>query len=153
MIRLVFGLLLWCAAWSVSAARAEDARIPVVNRSIAVGEVIADTDLDWAAAESGNRGTASRADQVVGRQARRPIYPGNAIPLSALRTPILIERGALISLTATLPGIALSTTAKALEQGGLGDTVRVMNASSNRVVQAVVTGPGSAAVPLASVQP
>lgn len=154
MIRLAIGLILWCAAWGLTgAARADAAVIPVLARGLASGEIIADGDLDWVPAGAGDRGVAARADQVVGRQARKPLAPGMAIPLSALRTPVLVERGALIALTATLPGIALSTTAKALEQGGLGDTVRVMNASSNRVVQAVVTGPGTAAVPLAAAQP
>lgn len=153
MIRIVIGLVLWCVAWGASVARADDVRIPVLNRSVAVGEIIADRDIDWTAGDDRDRGIATRPDQVVGRQARRPINAGIAISLSSLRTPVLVERGGLIALTATLPGIALSTTAKALEQGSLGDTVRVMNISSNRVVQAVVTGPGAAAVLLAAAQP
>ena len=36
--------------------------------------------------------------------------------------------------------------ARALGNGGEGETIRVVNLQSNRTIEAVITGPGSAAV-------
>lgn len=40
----------------------------------------------------------------------------------------------------------LSAKGKALENGGLGDTVRVMNTQSKSVVQGTVTGPETVSI-------
>ena len=40
------------------------------------------------------------------------------------------------------PGIMLTTRGKALEGGGEGDVINVLNLQSKRTIQGVVTGPG-----------
>ncbi|MGL1260158.1 flagella basal body P-ring formation protein FlgA, partial [Vibrio parahaemolyticus] len=44
------------------------------------------------------------------------------------------------------PGITLSLQGRATEPGAMGETVRVMNLSSNKIVQAIVIGPGEVEV-------
>ena len=58
----------------------------------------------------------------------------------------MVAKGKLITLSFRKGGILLSAQGKALENGGLGDTVRVMNTQSKSVVQGTVTGPETVVV-------
>ena len=55
-----------------------------------------------------------------------------------------VRRGETVTLRYAAPGMSLSMRARALEDGAVGDTVRFINTSSNRNIDAVVTGPGEA---------
>ena len=55
-----------------------------------------------------------------------------------------VRRGESVTLVFRAPGVMLTTRARALEDGAIGQNVRLMNTSSNRTIDAVVTGPGAA---------
>jgi len=57
---------------------------------------------------------------------------------------IAVRRGDVITLVYVAPGLQLTTRARATADGGVGDTVRLVNLQSNRTVDAVVTGAGAA---------
>lgn len=81
------------------------------------------------------------AVQVVrpgGLRATLPAAGGRSIADAAIR------RGESVTLTYHAPGMALSMRARALEDGAIGQPVRLLNTSSNRTIDAVVTGPGAA---------
>ncbi len=155
MIRLLTGILLWALAWSLGMpARADDTgaattTIPVLARDFAPGEVVREGDLTELTVQAPVAGSiVQRAEDAVGLAARKPMRAGRPIALTELRQPILVSKGSLVTVRVSMPGIELSTTAKAIEQGAMGEVVRVMNLTSNRIVQAVVTGPGEAMVPV-----
>lgn len=56
----------------------------------------------------------------------------------------IVRRGQPVMLVYEQPGFALTLRARALEDAGLGEGVRVLNTSSNQTIDAVVTGPGAA---------
>lgn len=81
------------------------------------------------------------AVQVVrpgGLRATLPAAGGRTVADAAIR------RGESVTLTYQAPGMALSMRARALEDGAIGQPVRLLNTSSNRTIDAVVTGPGAA---------
>lgn len=80
--------------------------------------------------------------RASGARATLPISGGASVDGAAA----VVHRGETISLVFEAPGIQLSTSARALEDGALGDNVRLVNLSSNRTVNATVTGPGVAQV-------
>lgn len=55
-----------------------------------------------------------------------------------------VRRGEPVMLVYQAPGMALSMRTRALEDAGVGDSVRLLNTASNRTIDAVVTGPGAA---------
>lgn len=55
-----------------------------------------------------------------------------------------IRRGETVTLQYQAPGMSLVMRARALEDGAVGQSVRLLNTSSNRTIDAVVTGPGAA---------
>lgn len=56
----------------------------------------------------------------------------------------VVRRGETVTLVFSAPGVQLSTNARALEGGGMGDNIRLVNLSSNRTINATITGPGAA---------
>jgi flagella basal body P-ring formation protein FlgA len=61
-------------------------------------------------------------------------------------TDAIVRRGDAVTLVYQVPGVSLSMRARALEDGAVGQSVRLLNTSSNRTVEGVVTGPGAARV-------
>jgi flagellar basal body P-ring formation protein FlgA len=55
-----------------------------------------------------------------------------------------VRRGETVTLLYEAPGMSLSMRARALEDGAVGQTVSFLNTSSNRTIDAVVTGPNAA---------
>lgn len=55
-----------------------------------------------------------------------------------------VRRGDFVNLVYEMPGMSLNMRARALEDGAVGQGIRLLNTSSNRTIDAVVTGPGSA---------
>ncbi|WP_205300500.1 flagellar basal body P-ring formation chaperone FlgA [Pantoea sp. Ap-967] len=71
------------------------------------------------------KGSALRAEQLLGRQAARGVQAGAVIALKAVRERWLVERNRPVVLRAQGAGFSLSREGKALDNGGLGSTVRV----------------------------
>lgn len=86
----------------------------------------------------------------AGVNAVHVVRPGGAratIPASAggrILADAAVRRGETVTLEYAAPGLSLSMRARALEDGAVGDSVRFLNTSSNRTIEAVVTGPGAA---------
>lgn len=55
-----------------------------------------------------------------------------------------VRRGDFVNLSYEMPGMALNMRARALEDGAVGQGIRLLNTSSNRTIDAVVTGQGTA---------
>jgi flagella basal body P-ring formation protein FlgA len=60
--------------------------------------------------------------------------------------PELVQRNENVTLVFEVPGIMLTSRAKALESGTEGDLISVLNMQSKRTVQGVVTGPNTVTV-------
>lgn len=55
-----------------------------------------------------------------------------------------VRRGESVTLVYQAPGMSLTMRARAMEDAAIGQSVRLLNTSSNRTIDAVVTGPGAA---------
>lgn len=76
---------------------------------------------------------------------------GMAATLQAASNPrgaadAAIRRGETATVSFQSTGVSLSMRARALEDGAVGQSVRFLNVSSNRTIEAIVTGPGAARV-------
>lgn len=59
----------------------------------------------------------------------------------------VIRRGETLTLVYASPGVQLATRVKALTDAREGESVRVLNPQSDRIIEAIVTGPGAAVAP------
>jgi len=118
-------------------------RVVVPTRDVARGAVISDSDVTYAiAASTVMSGVVTSASEVVGLEARRTLHAGETLRPSDLRRPVLVQRGSTVTMTFQAPGIVLTSSGRAMSEGGLGDTVTIQNPASYRQITGVVIGPG-----------
>lgn len=84
-------------------------------------------------------------DLALGQVTTRTLAPGAVIQRSQLQAPELVHRRQPVTVAASGPGFRVTRQGQALQDGGLGDTVRVRLADRSTVT-GVVTGPGLVAV-------
>lgn len=119
--------------------------VPVAAHDIERGEVIADADLVVAVIPPDHMrpGLAMTNAQLSGHEARRLLRAGEPIRVDDVRMPILVAKGSTVTMTFNAPGITLTAIGRAVDEGGLGETVSVQNPVSFRQVACIVTGPGA----------
>jgi len=122
--------------------------IPVLNRRLAGGEIIRNQDIKWIEIRSKQTGrnVITNETDLVGMSAKRGLRMGVPIRISEVGHPVLVVKGSLVVMTLIMPQMRLTSQGKAMENGIDGDTIRVLNTQSNKVVQATVTSSGQVRV-------
>jgi len=118
--------------------------LPVPTRPIAMGEIIRVTDLQLMRIRIDRAGNmvVSDPDRLIGRTAKRMLGAEQPIQVSAVAPTLLVPKNS-IALARILSGrILITMEGKALDDGAQGDTIRIMNPRSNKIVQGIVSGPG-----------
>lgn len=85
-------------------------------------------------------------DEVAGLTLRRAAAAGTVVSPGLVSIPPTIRRGEMVTLTAERAGISIRAPGRALDDARMGETVRVRNLSSERVVEGLVRGPGAVQV-------
>lgn len=118
----------------------------VTTRALARGEAIGAGDVTLAERNSLAAGAPplSEPAAVVGQSARRSIAANTVLSAGLIELPVLVRRGDRLGVSARAGGITIQISAEALGTARLGERVRVRNLQSGRVIDAVVTGSGSA---------
>lgn len=132
----------WQSAVTVKA----DVYLPVVmaTSEIARGEVITPDALVMKRYNISNlRGEPllSRA-ATTGLTAKRTLRPWKPILRTQLEQPLLVKRGQVVTIMSQTGEIRAQTAGVALKDGRQHDTIKVQNSSSERVIDAIVAGPG-----------
>jgi flagella basal body P-ring formation protein FlgA len=121
-------------------------QIPALSRVMSAGEIISADDIRWIATRADRLGgnPILTEDQLLGKAVRRSLRPETPIRLQDVKTPDMVSKGELITIVYELPGLRLTARGKVLANAGSGDIVRVVNLSSNRTIEVIITGPGKA---------
>jgi flagella basal body P-ring formation protein FlgA len=80
------------------------------------------------------------AESLVGLTPRRIVSAGKPVRNIDVEMPELVARGDSVTLVFDSAPLYLTAKGKALQNGGKGDLVRVINIASNRSIEGVVTG-------------
>lgn len=117
--------------------------VPVLSRTISSGDIIQDRDISWLEVDSSQVTPNLIVDkkQLVGRTPRRSLSEMSLVRANDIETPLSVAKGDTVDVQLITDKIQLAIKARALSDGAVGDTVRVLNVSSNRVIDAIVTGP------------
>jgi flagella basal body P-ring formation protein FlgA len=120
-------------------------RVVVPNRDIARGETIGEADLVYGTipANSVFSGIETSMDSLKGMEARRMLRAGEIVRVDDVRHPIVVTKGAIVTMTFLAPGVTLTASGRAMSEGGVGDTVTIQNPASFRQISGIVTGPGA----------
>jgi len=117
--------------------------VVVASRPLARGQRLGRDDLALEKRDVGTlRGKAIRDPaQVLGYLMSRGVPAGRALDSAVLEAPVLVERGRRVRMAVQAQGIDITMAGVALEDGALGETVRVRNPASRRIVEGIVVGP------------
>jgi flagella basal body P-ring formation protein FlgA len=126
----------------------ETVEIASLARPLARGEVVRTSDVVMERRPKSEAGSdiAGNGERVVGMALRRAMRAGQILRTADLMRPELVQRNENVTLVFEVPGIMLTSRAKALESGTEGDLISVLNMQSKRTVQGIVTGPNTVTV-------
>ena len=134
--------MLWLALALI--AQPVQADILVPNRTIRPQTVIDAGMLEMTPGAA--PGALHDPAQIIGREARVTLYPGRPIRAADLAAPALVERNQTVALTFRRGGLTIQTAGRALERGGLGESIRAINLASKTTLFGTVAADGSVTV-------
>ncbi len=120
------------------------ADILVSTRALQRGDIISEQDLDYRRINIASMGHGHVEDfsRVKGMQLKRPLKPGDALRMAHLVKPKLVRKGQTVVVSSHSRFLSVETAGVALDNGHLGQNIKVKNSRSNRVVEAKVVAPG-----------
>lgn len=80
-------------------------------------------------------------EPLIGKGLRRAVKAGEVLQKGVLATLPVVRRGELVTMTVRSGGLVLTASGMALDNGGLGERIRVRNNSSQKEVSGRITGP------------
>ena len=124
----------------------------VPARTLSTGEMIAEADLQILSVPARDLSSNAVVDlkSLVGMEVKRTLKEGSIIRKNAIAAPILVYKKELVTLTVETNQMRLTAQGQAMDDGAMGDVIRVMNLNSKKVISAVVSGKQSATVVVAS---
>lgn len=123
-------------------------RQPVIvyNTAHQTGYIIQDNDMHIEPDYSGKIPLSSQAlpdpDNIVGMSLSHAVAAGEPVLATDLRRVTLVHQGDPVLITFNSPGIRLTATGRALEDGGSGQFVHALNLGSKMIVQGKVMASG-----------
>lgn len=129
------------AARFMATAVVDDWReVPVLNKPLERGMLIGPTDIELVRLNMFKQPSdvADSLDDVIGRAVKNRIAAGETLRKSLIDIPPLVTQGKRISLLYRAGALSATATGIALEDGLRGDTIRVRNESSKKIVKAKI---------------
>lgn len=123
--------------------------VPVLSRRLVRGETIRRGDIKMISmhADKVRGDVIVDVEDLIGRTPKRgSLREGMPLRFSQVQRPLLVKKGALVTMTMQAANMTLTAKGKALDKGADGDTIRVSNLQSKTVVETVVTGTNKVAV-------
>ena len=116
--------------------------VPVLNRVIARGDTVMAQDISMVRMRQDQlrASTLTDAGAIVGMAAKVPLRANMPVGEADLQRPLAVSRGSMVNLVLNYHGMALTAQGRAIDQGSLGDTIRVTNTHSNLTVEGVIDG-------------
>jgi flagellar basal body P-ring formation protein FlgA len=140
-------IVLFTAAFAASSL-AQETLVPTPKAVIYPGDIILDEMLADVPnpARDGSGPFVNLRSLIVGKAARLTLLPGHAIPFSGVSNRKLVSNGAEVKLVFSEGDLVIMTTGSALQDGSIGDIVRVRNDDSGVTVTGAVQPDGSVQV-------
>lgn len=123
-------------------------QVTVAASQISQGEVLTSEKLRYERMNTGRLATGYFTDmsKVIGLETRRPLTPGMVITDLMLNKPIVIKRGNLVNIVARIGSMEVTTVGKAMQDGYVGQLIRVQNINSNKFISGKVLDEGTVQV-------
>jgi flagellar basal body P-ring formation protein FlgA len=128
--------------------------IPVLQHPVSRGDILTADDFKTRRIPTRRIGAnvVANLDEVLGMQTRRSLRIGEPVRTTDLKTPTLIEKGALVTMVFEAPGMKITNVGRALESGGSGDFINVINPKSKQTVMAQIVRKNRVSVSIGDIQ-
>lgn len=128
------------SAMPVSGRYEETVRVPVLTQRMTHGEMIAASHIEIKEfpASKIRQNVVTDPEQLVGSTPRRTISLNRPIRIDEVQQPDVVEKGSLLKMTYQTPYMEISTSGEALENGAIGQAIRIRNQDSKTVVYGTV---------------
>ncbi len=115
--------------------------IPVLKSAMRAGTIIGQHDIEMMPIPEKHLNTdfIVSANSLIGATPRRLITAGQSIKANEIESPKIVERGEYVTMIFNKGLLKLTARGKALQHGAKGDTIRIVNTSSNKTLEGVVT--------------
>lgn len=111
--------------------------------SVVASEVIRAGDIVTPVNASMDAGSEDASSPpIIGREAKRTIYAGQAITLDNTRPARLVTRNQIVTVKYIQGGLEIATTGRAMGEASLHEPVTVLNLQSRQMVQGIVQESG-----------
>jgi flagella basal body P-ring formation protein FlgA len=124
--------------------------IPVVTHRVRRGDVIDRSEVETilVRADQVSSDIVISSKELIGKAPKRTLIENRPIRVNEVHEPILVKRGGIVTMIYQTRFMRISARGIAKTNGAAGDTVRIENSGSKKMVQGVVTGPGEVTVHL-----
>jgi flagella basal body P-ring formation protein FlgA len=114
--------------------------VVIISRPITTGSLLTLEDLKYERFDTGrlSQGYYTDINKLVGLVVRRPASPGTIVNDYLVDKPIIIKRGATVSIVSRVGTLEVSATGQAMQDGKEGQLIRVQNLSTKRFIVAKV---------------
>jgi flagella basal body P-ring formation protein FlgA len=122
--------------------------VPVLARRVQRGDNIRDEHVETIEMrrDAVARDVVLDRSQIVGKTPRRLLDVGKPLRSKDLQTPLLVEKGKLVTVVLQNRQLLITAQGRALENGAEGDVIRISNTRSRNTIQGVVVGVNRVAV-------
>lgn len=136
-------------SWSIFMTGSVTAMLPVVvtRQPISRGDIVTSDMIATEPQDLSGLRSLYYTDPalVVGKEAKRNFAAGSVIFASQVKQPLAVSRGQRVQILARHGAVQISSRGEALENGAIGDQIRIRNLQSERIVYARVEAPGRVA--------
>src|SRR5262249_16559879 len=117
-------------------------QVAMLTRALPPGAEFKDSVVEWVRMPMDKAGADAVTDTSMlnGMESRRSLDTKSIVRLRDLTKARLVSKGSLITMQVETPNMRITVQGRALGDGVINETVRVMNTQSNRSVDAVVVG-------------
>ena len=112
----------------------------IVVRPVSRGDLLTREDLGLQTLSRSGSGGFTDIDELVGRRAKKSLRTGLIVHDRHLQPDWMVHAKQSVSVVNNTGGIQVTTAGIALENGRLGDLVKVRNLSSNSILHGFVAG-------------
>jgi len=104
------------------------------GRKLKVGELVTSGDVEWTEIDAAKRrdNTLTDISDAVGLEVRSAVPKGRTLLASALRAPVVVRRGAQVTLVSAHGALSVTAPGRVNADGARGDLVQVTSLASNR---------------------
>jgi len=123
-------------------------RVPVLARAMGRGEVIGERDIEWVEMRDqiAQRDVVTSPRFLIGFEPRHPLRAGAPVRTADLQKQVAVSKNSAVTMVVRTPFMSLTAQGRSIEDGSVGDVIRVTNVQSKQVVDARVDGPGQVSV-------